>query len=182
MRGIFGIDAIAVGNGNHKREFVVVEVNPRYTASAEIIERTIGVSLMTDHADVFCSSISQQPRSKSISPIADENAQTLVWGKRILFAPVTFGCARRLTEAFAELCAQAGPHIELADIPRCPIDIQRGEPICTLIAAGQRTTDVEQLLGLTQPSQLLMAFERLVCATEIVRSTDLTDGQQQPTL
>ena len=48
LRGLFGIDAI----WNHER-LHLLEVNPRYTASVEVVEYTTGRALLHEHATAF---------------------------------------------------------------------------------------------------------------------------------
>src|SRR5260370_36854385 len=75
LRGLFGIDCIV-------RDGVPwpVEVNPRYTASVEVIEWKSGRTALAEHANVF----SREPLPiRPLRPIGP------IMGKAILFAPQT---------------------------------------------------------------------------------------------
>ncbi|MDE2506948.1 MAG: ATP-grasp domain-containing protein, partial [Planctomycetota bacterium] len=73
LRGLFGIDFI-LSDGVPW----LIEVNPRYTASVEVIEHALGISLLANHARVF----------NSTAPIRmrDPRMQPRFVGKRVLFA------------------------------------------------------------------------------------------------
>ena len=59
LRGLFGVDGIAAGG-----RFFPVEVNPRYTASVEIVERLHGLSAIAAHA-AACRHDRLPPRASS---------------------------------------------------------------------------------------------------------------------
>jgi predicted ATP-grasp superfamily ATP-dependent carboligase len=73
LRGLFGIDCML-------RDGVAwpVEINPRYTASVEVLERATGTSALSLHAKVFDPSVS--------SPANLPEPTSPVVGKAILFA------------------------------------------------------------------------------------------------
>lgn len=94
-----------------------IEVNPRFSASMELLERFAGLPLFTLHADAC------DGRLPAEAPAPDR-----VVGKAIVFArrEVTPGSSRRRLH---------GP--AMADIPRPGERIGRGRPICTVFAAGR---------------------------------------------
>jgi predicted ATP-grasp superfamily ATP-dependent carboligase len=109
--GLNGIDFIARSAVPYP-----IEVNPRYTASMELVERAGGRSLFDLHS-AACRGLLPDER-----PLAG-----LVTGKAIVFAQreVTVGDRLRWTADG-----------NLADIPHPGERIQRGHPICTVFATG----------------------------------------------
>ncbi len=120
--GLVGVDLVVDPQG---RPFVI-EVNPRPTASMELIERATGLSLAEAHL-AAC--------GLGSASIAGGWWRQGTWAKAILFAPraISFDEA-----ALAAVEAAAGPAHEgwpsLADIPAPPQSIAAGHPICTLFA------------------------------------------------
>jgi uncharacterized protein len=95
-----------------------IEVNPRFSASMELLERGADLSLFALHADA-CAGRLPGPTRPSLNR---------VHGKAIVFArrDVTPRATRRwLTDA------------AMADIPRPGERIARGRPICTVFATGR---------------------------------------------
>jgi uncharacterized protein len=118
LRGLFGVDAIV-------RDGVPwpVEINPRYTASVEVLERSYRVALLPLHGAVF----EQTPL-----PVFHLPATPPIHGKAILYARQTF--------AFPA----AGPWLdtdEYADIPHAGEVIEQGRPVLTLFASAASVAD-----------------------------------------
>lgn len=124
LRGLVGVDLMLDRQGR----LHVIEINPRMTASMELVERSRGRSLVADHLAACGFPL---PRS------SDGNPQRGSWSKAILYAdrPLWIDEA-----AVAGLRAAAGGPLEdwplLADIPRPPRQIEAGRPVCTLFALG----------------------------------------------
>ncbi|MFL5517085.1 MAG: ATP-grasp domain-containing protein [Gemmatimonadales bacterium] len=119
--GLNGIDFIARGGMPYP-----IEVNPRYSASMELVERATGRSLFELH----------RAACGGLLP-AHEFVPGLVTGKAIVFAQreVTVGEGLRWT---------AGG--DLADVPHPGERIHRGHPICTVFATGtDARTCIERL-------------------------------------
>ena len=96
-----------------------VEVNPRYTASMELVERARGISMFALHARACAGEL----------PAADPFARRLgaVWGKAIVYAraDVTMREIRRWWR-----------DDRVRDVPWPGDRIARGRPICTLLASA----------------------------------------------
>jgi predicted ATP-grasp superfamily ATP-dependent carboligase len=109
--GLNGIDFIARSGVPYP-----IEVNPRYSASMELVGRATGLSLFELHRAACGGSLP-----------AEESAAGPVIGKAIVFAQreVTVGEGLRWTAAG-----------DLADIPHPGERIERGRPICTVFATG----------------------------------------------
>ena len=122
LRGLFGIDFILADDVPW-----LVEVNPRYTASVEVLERSLGIAALAQHCQAFT------------GVAVDESGGSppyRVHGKAILFAP------RMLT-----VPTDAWPDREcLADIPHSGETIEAGWPIVTVLADSSSAEEcIEQL-------------------------------------
>jgi uncharacterized protein len=115
--GLNGIDFILQGSRP-----AVLEVNPRYSGSMELVERATGVSMFGLHLRA-CRGILPGPK-----PEADRRAgaRTEFHGKRIVYA-------RRDVTATASLTwLERG----VRDVPHPGDTIGKGRPICTVLSAG----------------------------------------------
>jgi predicted ATP-grasp superfamily ATP-dependent carboligase len=131
LRGLNGVDFIASDGVPFP-----IEVNPRYSASMELVERAGGPSLFRSHVDACDRRLGEAP-----APGAD------VLGKAIVFA-------RR----DVVISDPARWKVELADIPHPGERIGAGRPICTVFARA-RTADACR-------TALAAAAERVYRATE----------------
>lgn len=120
--GLFGVDAV-----EHDGQIDVVEVNPRYTASIEVLEYATGLQALRHHAAAFDSNFQIAP--------GERNRQRMI-GKAILFAPqgITFP-ADGPWEDESEVSVDSCPRF--ADVPVANSLIERGGPILTVFAEGQ---------------------------------------------
>lgn len=109
LRGLNGIDFIASDGVPFP-----VEVNPRYSASMELVERT-GEVLFRTHVDASAGRLGAAP------PAAAE-----VWGKAIVFAR---------QDVVVEDPTRW--NVDLADIPHPGERIAAGRPICTVFARAR---------------------------------------------
>jgi uncharacterized protein len=107
--GVNGIDFIARGGVLYP-----IEVNPRFSASMELVERATGLSMFGIHA-AACDR--RLPRPKP--------AGRLIHGKAIVFA------RRSITIRDSNL---GNERESLADLPHPGEHIERGRPICTVLA------------------------------------------------
>jgi predicted ATP-grasp superfamily ATP-dependent carboligase len=137
LRGLFGVDGVIQGGS-----FWPVEVNPRYTASVEVIELTAGRSLLSPHVRVF------NPSFRGSAEPGPSVCLGII-GKAILFArrAITF----RNDRIFQEATTSLGNPFALplaADIPRPGTPLRAGRPILTLFA--QASSVDECLLALKE--------------------------------
>jgi uncharacterized protein len=111
--GVGGVDFVDDGRVMHP-----IEVNPRWTASMELVERARGLSVFGAHARA-CTS--------GALPAPNGGAEALVHGKAIVFA-------RRGVIAGDTREWLADPTVR--DIPRPGTRISSRQPVCTVLAHG----------------------------------------------
>jgi uncharacterized protein len=130
LRGLFGVDFIL-----HKGEPWPIEVNPRYTASIEVLECATGLRAMERHRMAF------DPHASASSPVESRPRQLI--GKAILFAPRETVVRDALrwpitTDPFAL------PTI--VDVPAVGERIEAGWPILTMFASGKTADECRERL------------------------------------
>jgi predicted ATP-grasp superfamily ATP-dependent carboligase len=117
-----------------------LEVNPRFTASVEIVERATGVNAIAAHAAACAEGIgiAISKRNKDIiSPHA--------YGKAILFGRRDLTISGKFAEwTLAE--ALRTPWPTLADISPAGTLIEEGRPVLTVFADGASVDEVEHKL------------------------------------
>jgi uncharacterized protein len=131
LRGLFGVDGI------WKRGHLwPVEVNPRYTASVEVLEYACSVNALTWHAHVF-------PANDLLTaPIPSPNT---VVGKAVIFAPgsTIFPDTGQWWNIRNTTVDEMPP---FADVPPAGTPVQAGHPVLTVFARAGSTNDCEALL------------------------------------
>jgi uncharacterized protein len=125
--GVNGIDVMVRDEVPH-----VIEVNPRWSASMELVERAYGLSIFGVHAEA-CTSGSLP----DFDLRAARTAQAGAYGKAIVFAR-----HRIVTGDTASWCNDS----TVRDVPQCGETIERGEPICTVFAKGADVARCESAL------------------------------------
>jgi len=130
LAGLFGVDAIVNAQGVWP-----VEVNPRYTASVEILERAWGIRAIELH-------VAACERGDLPANCAGTFARQ--YGKAILFA------VRRLTVPpnFGSPIGRGDRRTPpvLADVPHAGTTIEPGWPIVTVVGEGADQRDVLEML------------------------------------
>lgn len=123
LRGLWGVDAIVRG-----ADIWPVEINPRYTASMELLERASGTSLVGVHIDACV--------SDRLPPEGFGQNDGPLFGKAILFAPAA-GTIRPDDVEWLQ-----GP--DIADLPAMDGNFSEGDPVCTVFSAGDSAHAVER--------------------------------------
>ncbi|MBI2191879.1 MAG: ATP-grasp domain-containing protein [Planctomycetes bacterium] len=132
LRGLFGIDAVL-----RNKKPVPVEVNPRYTASIEVLEFALGVRALAWHQAGCTGGLGSATVATAPSPSGFA-------GKAVWFA------ARDLDigdlQDWVEHPWDASGMPCLADIPRAGVRIRKGRPVLTVFARGMtRAETLEKL-------------------------------------
>jgi predicted ATP-grasp superfamily ATP-dependent carboligase len=133
LLGLFGVDFVS-----HQGRAWVVEVNPRYPASVEVLELATGVPAIPLHRTAFNPEATPPAAGDPRSPIA---------GKAILYAPgrlvmPPYGPAHNDDPLSAEV--RAARHlapVHIADIPAPGEVIEPGWPVLTLLAEAASRDD-----------------------------------------
>ncbi len=128
LRGLFGIDYVVSSGLPH-----LIEVNPRYTASMELFEEMTARNLFDLHL------LAIEDRILPTGPLAPRRASPRFLAKGILYArtPVRAG----VPDALLALGCR--------DVPVRGEEIGTGQPICTLVAAGESPAACRERLALT---------------------------------
>ena len=135
LRGIVGVDALLGTDGR----LTVIEVNPRPPASAELVERATGTSIMAAHLAAF----------GTRSPTPAQRGCDTIWSKAILFAATRIAVDGPLLDRLLALAApwsRADGRPALADIPRPDQVLHTRAPVLTVFARGD--TELESVAEL----------------------------------
>jgi predicted ATP-grasp superfamily ATP-dependent carboligase len=134
LAGVNGIDFISRGGRAY-----AVEVNPRWSASMELVELAYGVSVFGAHA-AACA----RGQLPDFDLRAAQQAATRVFGKAIVFAQQDV----EIGDTSAWLPARpARPALPaLRDVPRAGEHIAVGQPVCTVFAEGQTVSECHDAL------------------------------------
>jgi predicted ATP-grasp superfamily ATP-dependent carboligase len=124
--GVNGVDFIA----SRGRPYVV-EVNPRYTASMELVERAYGLSVFETHARACAGRLPAFDFAQARAASAGAIGKAVVYARR----DTTVGDTR------AWLADDS-----VRDIPTPGEAIGRGQPVCTVFARGRNAAACHQAL------------------------------------
>jgi uncharacterized protein len=108
-----------------------IEINPRFTASMELVERAHGISMFALHAQA-CTGL-----LPGFASLLDRRIGA-VWGKAIVYA--------RKNETMREI-RRWWRSDAVRDVPHAGERIPRGRPICTLLAAAPTPESCRQSLA-----------------------------------
>jgi len=117
LRGVNGIDFILRGD-----ELLVLELNPRFPASAELMERATGVSIFAAHAAACAGELP----GRAPSQVAG------AWGKAIVYAREDV------------VTRDTKPWLDRPDVRDVPFPGERipvGSPVCTVFARGANAAE-----------------------------------------
>lgn len=124
MRGVFGIDWILT----HERKLVPIEINPRFTSTAELWERSTGKNIVSLHL-----------AAKKATPV-EVPGQGRSLGKAILFS---IGEKFQVNQSLHEQLARLYLNSDVADVPNAGMQIDKGHPVVTLFEnSGGELADI----------------------------------------
>jgi predicted ATP-grasp superfamily ATP-dependent carboligase len=138
LRGINGVDFIW-----YEELVWTIEVNPRISASLELMDRLYGIDSFTMHVESFSG---QLPAFDLSAALATHHAA----GKAIVYAPYNLTVGD----------TSDWPARGIKDVPHPGEQIEQGHPVCTLLAEGTSPADCLQKLRL-QATRLIEAFQPL---------------------
>ena len=117
--GLFGIDLIL--KDGHPWP---IEVNPRYTASVEVLEWALGRSLLAEHLQVFGFEIGRRSGETSPETFA---AKAIAYADRAFRWPSDWPIGKIDPAEFPEV----------ADVPQPETTFRPGDPVLTVFARGE---------------------------------------------
>jgi predicted ATP-grasp superfamily ATP-dependent carboligase len=125
LRGLVGVDLVIAGDDAY-----VIEVNPRFSASVEIVERATGIAAIAAHVAAFMSD-----RFEYLTLPATTAPRKFRHGKMILFARRDLAISPHFQD-WAMVQASAKQGLALADIPAAGEIIPAGHPVLTALASA----------------------------------------------
>ncbi|HEV2969446.1 MAG TPA: ATP-grasp domain-containing protein [Pirellulales bacterium] len=129
--GLFSVDLISNGD-----QIWPIEVNPRYTASVEVLERAYGINAVSLHvAACRRSSDDEKTLSANVASSAFECRNRVATGKAVLYSTASWLVGADFSE-WAERQNQGHDWPILADIPATGTAIRPGHPIITVLVGG----------------------------------------------
>ncbi|MCU0958709.1 MAG: ATP-grasp domain-containing protein [Pirellulaceae bacterium] len=131
LRGLFGVDAIVAED-----EVWTVEVNPRYTASVEVVERALGIVTIRWHRDACLHGLLPPPVACSAAS---------AYGKAVVYA-TRDAVIDDLTAAHLPAAATWLAAGGIADVPPAGTRVAAGQPLLTLLTSGRDQHDVVRRL------------------------------------
>ncbi len=129
LRGLFNVDFII-----HREGVWVLEVNPRYSASVEILERILPGCPVQMHVEAC--------QTAAASEFVRRPGSSVSVGKAVVYAERD----GRVPPAFDELVAgwnRAAGRPGIADLPRIGQSLAAGDPVATVFAEGGSAQAVE---------------------------------------
>jgi predicted ATP-grasp superfamily ATP-dependent carboligase len=127
ISGLFGVDAIVDASDS----IWPVEVNPRYTASVEILERAFQFSALQL---LMASEFGRKGGAGRPLPASGRQIRSL-FGKAVVYAPCNLVVAEPLID-YLDRANRWAPDSLYADLPWPGQLIRAGQPILTVMAAG----------------------------------------------
>lgn len=131
LRGWFGIDLVG-----EPGEWYVVEINPRYPASLEVLELASGKTWWADHVAAFLEDRDPGPNTTAATSGAA--------AKRIVYAPTSL-TGQAVLAALEQTASTFG--VSAADLPHGEVSFQPGAPMMTLLCRGSSREDVEATIS-----------------------------------
>ena len=131
LRGLFNLDFVG--------DYWLLEVNPRYSASMEVLEYSLGKNFLAMHVAAFEPEFQGETRCW-ISRCPHHVAKRIVYASSDCIVSPELDRLRRKWNVERLLPC-------LADIPRTGDHILRGQPVATVIAEGASDEEVQRVLN-----------------------------------
>jgi uncharacterized protein len=132
LRGLFGVDCVLKGGVPYP-----VEINPRYTASVEVLEHATGLMAMDWHRQAFTDEpVDVRPLKRALGSVI---GKAILFARQKLVMPGDGPWTDSFNQPATDLC-------EFADISHVGEVIDKGQPVMSLFA--QAETEAKCLLEL----------------------------------
>ncbi len=131
LDGLLGVDFILTSEG----DIFILEINPRYTATMELLEPAWQSPLLKYHIETFTGEHAT-PKQVSNSPNR---------GKLIIYAQKSCHIDDHKLHQLTRLAADQG--VELSDLPFANTKIEAAHPVLTVLASSQSRTQIKATLA-----------------------------------
>lgn len=136
LQGLFNIDFIRTASAQSASQLWPVELNPRYSASVEVLELATAANFIAIHVRACTSGLLPEWALASNEEF---------FGKAIVYARADSVAPPKL-DAIAKEWSQPGQQPGIADLPQIGERIIAGQPVVTVFASGFSMLEVEQEL------------------------------------
>lgn len=147
-RGLWQADFIRKGS-----HWYLLEINPRWTASMEILEASTGMELVR----LNCLAVSGQLASDEWQKLLQNNQSSRMtpsrcFAKRVLYAPHSIALNEAMIERWWRhrlplesfmIDSKTSSLCWFADIPNEPMQFETGYPICSIVGVSATTEDLK---------------------------------------
>ena len=135
LRGLFGVDLVIDGD-----DVWTIEINPRWTASVEVLERTLGFNAIAWHIAACRDAKLPETPAPTVANLC---------GKLIVYAQRNALVTNETFDGLLDLNRGRGWPI-VADIPPSGTQLRRGQPVVTVFAEGHESVHIRGCLQLLE--------------------------------
>jgi predicted ATP-grasp superfamily ATP-dependent carboligase len=121
LRGVNGVDLVIADGPDDRPSPFLVEVNPRYTASMELVERAYGLGVFSLHLEAMTGRLPEFSLRERLHAPGSYLGKGIVYARRTVTIPGTNGWKK----------------LGRRDIPFSGERIGAGHPVCTVLAEGR---------------------------------------------
>ncbi|MCK4470209.1 MAG: ATP-grasp domain-containing protein, partial [Anaerolineae bacterium] len=121
LRGVNGMDLVVADDPEGRPCPFLVEVNPRYTGSMELVERAYGLNVFSLHLEALAGRLPDFSLAEHLRPQGQYFGKGIVYARRTVTLPETVGWTEQGRR----------------DVPFPGEQIKAGHPVCTVLAEGE---------------------------------------------
>ena len=121
LQGVNGVDLVVADGLDGRPCPFLVEVNPRYTGSMELVERAYGLNVFSLHLEALAGRLPDFSLAEHLRPQGQYFGKGIVYARRTVIMPETVGWTEQGRR----------------DVPFPGEQIKAGHPVCTVLAEGE---------------------------------------------
>ncbi|MCK4449663.1 MAG: ATP-grasp domain-containing protein, partial [Anaerolineae bacterium] len=121
LQGVNGMDLVVADDPEGRPCPFLVEVNPRYTGSMELVERAYGLNVFSLHLEALAGRLPDFSLAEHLRPQGQYFGKGIVYARRTVIMPETVGWTEQGRR----------------DVPFPGEQIKAGHPVCTVLAEGE---------------------------------------------
>lgn len=121
LQGVNGVDLVVADGPKGRPCPFLVEVNPRYTGSMELVERAYGLNVFSLHLEALAGRLPDFSLAEHLRPQGQYFGKGIVYARRTVIMPETVGWTEQGRR----------------DVPFPGEQIKAGHPVCTVLAEGE---------------------------------------------